>query len=57
MQYEVVKFTTIGVLSSINPPYNPHHVPNRRVVGQNIDRLHHCAFYGDTTHAATRLIA
>ena len=29
MQYKVIKFQTIGELSSVNPPYNSHQLPNR----------------------------
>ena len=35
---EVIKFLTIGAPSSVNPHYNSHHLPNRGVVGHNIDR-------------------
>ena len=35
--YEVIKFLIIGALSSVNPPYNLYQLPNRGVVGHNID--------------------
>ena len=35
MQSEVIKFTTIGALSSV---ISPHQLPIRGVVGHNIDR-------------------
>ena len=35
---EVIKFPTIGAQSSVNPPYNPHQLPNRGIVGHYIDR-------------------
>ena len=34
----LIKFPTIGALSSVNPPYNHHQLPNRGVVGHNTDR-------------------
>ena len=38
MQSELIKFPTIGALSSVNPspPYNPHQLPNRGGGGANI---------------------
>ena len=30
-----MKVQAIGALSSINPPHNLHHLPNRGVVGHN----------------------
>ena len=38
MQCEVIKFPTIGAMSSVNPPYNPRQLANRGVVGHNTDR-------------------
>ena len=37
MQSEVIKLPTIEALSSVNPLYNPHQLPNR-VVGHNTNR-------------------
>ena len=38
MQSELIKFPTIGALFSVKPPNNPDQLPNREVVGHNIDR-------------------
>ena len=35
MQYEVIKFLTIGALSSVKSPLIPHQVPNKMVVDHN----------------------
>ena len=39
---EVIKFPTIGAPSSVKPFNNSHHLPNREVVGHNIDRRATC---------------
>ena len=47
--HKVMTSEVYWALSSVNPLYNPHHLPNRGVVGHNINRrdsvcMWHCIY-------------